>query len=176
MTFESSADRTDNATGSPLKRSARAARSPANRSRVGNGKALMAGADLRSADYREYRDIVADLVSHLGGDPSATQSAIIEEAAGLVFWCRRARLALVNGAEFDIGPYATATNALRRLLTDLGLERIAKDITPEVALRNHIARNHPRVAQDSPHDVAESDAIPDPNECASGFPIEEAAS
>jgi len=153
------------AIGSPLKRSARAAKSPANRSRVGNGKSLMAGADLRSADYREYRDIVADLVSHLGGDPSATQSAIIEEAAGLVFWCRRARLALVNGAEFDIGPYATATNALRRLLTDLGLQRVAKDITPDLHhyLASKPAAKPAAVAQDSPADADGPDVAFDAN-------------
>lgn len=162
------------ATGSPLKRSARAAKSPANRSRVGNGKALMAGADLRSADYREFRDIVSDLVAHLGGDPSATQSAIIEEAAGLVYWCRRARLALVNGAEFDIGSYSTATNALRRLLTDLGLHRVAKDITPD--LQRYLASKpdakSAAVTQDSPAAAGGSDAALDAAERTSDAPIE----
>lgn len=158
------------AAGSPLKRSARAAKSPANRSRVGNGKALMAGADLRSADYREFRDIVSDLVSHLGGDPSATQAAIIEEAAGLVFWCRRARLALVNGEQFDIGSYATATNALRRLLTDLGLPRVAKDITP--SLHDYIARNHAQTSQDSPAAPEGADAAPDASKQATAVSSE----
>jgi hypothetical protein len=73
---------------------------------------------------------VADLVEHMGSEPTAVQRAIIEEAAGLVVWCGSQRLALLTGAEFDVGKYTTATNALRRLLVDIGQERRLKDVTP----------------------------------------------
>src|SRR5262245_48194160 len=58
------------------------------RSAVANGTRLIAHADKNSAEYRQYRDIVLDLVGHLGGDATVTQRAVIEEAAGLIVWCR----------------------------------------------------------------------------------------
>jgi hypothetical protein len=114
------------------KRLATAVKQPFARSRVGNGKALIAGLDHRSSDYREYQDIVADLAAHLGSDPSVVELAIAEEAGGLIFWCRRARAALLTGQEFNAPAYCTATNSLRRLLQDIGQERRLKDVTPSL--------------------------------------------
>ena len=102
------------------------------RSRVGNGKVLIAGIDTHTREYREYRDVVADLVEHMGSAPTAVQRAIIEEAAGLIVWCRSQRLALLKGEQFEVGPYTTATNALRRLLEDIGQDRPLKDVTPDL--------------------------------------------
>ena len=109
------------------------------RSRVGNGKALLAGIDQRSLPYREYQDTVADLVSHLGGEPTAVELAIAEEAAGLIVWCRSARSALLKGEKFDVAAYTTGVNALRRLLADIGQERRLKDVTP--TLTEYLARS-----------------------------------
>jgi hypothetical protein len=36
---------------------------------------------------------------------------------------------MAKGTQLDVGPYTTAVNSLRRLLSDLGLQRIAKDAT-----------------------------------------------
>ena len=83
----------------PAKRQAAVRKQHFARSRVGNGKALLAGIDQRSLPYREYQDTVADLVVHMGGEPSAVEQAIIEEAAGLIVWCRSARVALLQGRE-----------------------------------------------------------------------------
>jgi hypothetical protein len=118
------------AEGMPTQRHADRKLKPVARSRVGNGKILLAGIDTHTAAYREYRDVVSDLVEHLGSTPSVVQRAICEEAAGLVVWCRRERLALLLGEEFNVGAYTTAANSLRRLLADIGQERRAKDITP----------------------------------------------
>jgi len=112
------------------KRRAIARKKPRARSRVGNGKALLAGIDQRSLPYREYQDTVADFVHHLGGDPSAVELAIAEEAAGLIVWCRLARLALLTGGKFDVAAYTTGVNALRRLLADIGQERRLHDVIP----------------------------------------------
>jgi hypothetical protein len=92
----------------------------------------MAGIDQRSLPYREYQDSVADLVSHMGETPTAAQQALIEEASGLIVWCRQARHALLTGGKFDVSTYCTATNSLRRLLADLGLERRLRDVTPDL--------------------------------------------
>lgn len=111
----------------------------ASRSAVANGTRLIAGVDKNSAEYRQYRDVVIDLVEHLGSDATVVQRAICEEAAGLIVWCRNARLALLQGdAAFNISSYTTATNALRRLLEDIGQTRRLRDITPD--LHAYLAR------------------------------------
>ncbi len=40
---------------------------------------------------------------------------------------------LATGEVLDVQTYTTAVNALRRLLGDLGLERVARDVTPPLA-------------------------------------------
>jgi hypothetical protein len=94
------------------------------RSRVANGKTLINGADKRRAPYREYRDLVSDLADQIGGKPTPIEFAAIEEAAGLIVWCRRARLAMLEGSPPDT--YPTGVNTLKRLLDRLGLRGAAR--------------------------------------------------
>ena len=105
---------------------------PQARSRVGNGSALLAGVDGRSATFRRYRDILASLVVDMGGDPSEAQMQIARRAAQLSTWCEEQDAAAANGQPFDIAAYTTASNSLRRLLGDLGLERTARNVTPTI--------------------------------------------
>jgi hypothetical protein len=103
---------------------------PSARSRVSNGKDLfLDGVDGRSVVARRYRDILAQLTSDIGGDPSEAQSIIIRRATQLAVWCEQAEAESAAGSPLNIGEYATATNTLRRLLLDLGLERRMRDIT-----------------------------------------------
>jgi hypothetical protein len=104
------------------------------RSRVGNGKVLLSGVNPHSVAYREFADVVCDLVEHMGSMPTVVQQAIIEEAAGLVIYCRTQRASLLRkDSDFNVQSYTTATNSLRRLLADIGQEMRLKDITPSVA-------------------------------------------
>ena len=89
--------------------------------------------DGRSAFARRYRDIYAQLVSDLGADPSEAQTIIARRACTLAVWCEQSEAGLASGVELDIGEFTTATNALRRLLADLGLERRMRDVTPSLA-------------------------------------------
>jgi hypothetical protein len=83
--------------------------------------------------YREYCDAVSDLVQHLGGEPTVVELAIAEEAAGLIVWCRKARIELLKDeGRFDLPSYTAAINALRRLLGDIGQERRLRDVTPSL--------------------------------------------
>jgi hypothetical protein len=103
---------------------------PTHRSRVSNGSStFLDGVDGRSVLARRYRDILAQLISDLGGDPSEAQSLICRRAATLAVWCEQAEAEMAAGGEIDIGEYGPAVNALRRLLADIGLERKAKDVT-----------------------------------------------
>ncbi|MDH3668010.1 MAG: hypothetical protein OEN23_13875 [Paracoccaceae bacterium] len=107
---------------------------PTARSRVTNRKqTFLPDVDGRTREARRYRDVYAGLVAHLGGENEITDAErhLAKRAASLVVWCEveEGKLAAENG-DFDIGPYVTGVNALRRILADLGLERRARDVTP----------------------------------------------
>ena len=126
----------------PAPRKAIASAKPAARSRVGNGRAILPDVDGRSSEMRRYRDILAQLVADMGGDPSEAQTIIARRAATLAVWCEGCEAAMANGGELDIAAFTTASNALRRLLADLGLERRVKDVTPTIT--EYMARKRPR--------------------------------
>ncbi|MFN3473841.1 MAG: hypothetical protein ACK4ZW_07325 [Blastomonas sp.] len=100
--------------------------------RKGTGSAVLVGVDGRSQMARRYREITASIESDLGGDLTEAQRHLIARSATLAIWCEAREAELANGAEFDAAAYATISNALRRLLSDLGLERRARDVTPRL--------------------------------------------
>ena len=108
-------------------------RQPANnRSAIGNRSRLFVDAvDGRSAIARRYRDLVAEHSSDMGGADGLSEAMrqMIRRAASLAVWCEAVECKLAEGEDIDISSYTTATNALRRVLVDLGLERRAKDVT-----------------------------------------------
>jgi hypothetical protein len=105
------------------------------RSGVTNGNSLfLEGVDGRSALAKRYRDILSQLISDLGGDhPSEAMSLIARRAATLAVWCEQREAEMASNKDINIGEFTTAINSLRRLLTDIGLERRAKDITPSLS-------------------------------------------
>jgi hypothetical protein len=68
----------------------------------------------------------------LGGDPSEAQSIIARRATTLAVWCEQTEAKAAAGEALNVTEFTTATNALRRLLNDLGLERRMRDITPTI--------------------------------------------
>jgi hypothetical protein len=106
---------------------------PEARTRVGNGSAVLSGVDGRSTVFRRYREILAALVSDMGGDPSEAQQQIARRAASLAIWCEQQDADAANGKAIDVGPYTTASNTLRRLLESLGLERRLRNVTPTLS-------------------------------------------
>ena len=105
--------------------------------RRGTGAIVLANVDGRSMMARRFREITAGIESDLGGDLTEAQRHIIARAATLACWCEERETELAQGQEFDASQYATVSNAMRRLLSDLGLERRARDVTPD--LRDYIA-------------------------------------
>lgn len=101
--------------------------------RKGTGAAMLLGVDGRSLMARRFREIVSGIESDLGGDLTEAQCQLVCRAATLAIWCEQREAELGEGGEFDAGAYATIANALRRLLSDLGLERRARDITPSLS-------------------------------------------
>ena len=101
---------------------------PTTRSRVSNGRELFLGeVDGRSREARRFRDVYAGLVAHLGGEDHASEVKrhLAKRASALIVWSE-----VEEAKTLDVQTYTTAVNALRRLLGDLGLERVARDVTP----------------------------------------------
>ena len=91
---------------------------------------MLSGVDGRSQLARRFREIVTGIESDLGGDLTEAQNQLVARSATLAIWCEEREGELATGAEFDAGQYATISNALRRILADLGLERRSRDVTP----------------------------------------------
>lgn len=105
---------------------------PQARTRVGNGSAVLQAPDGRSVEFRRYREILANLATDMGGDPTEAQEQIARRAAMLAIWCEQQDASAALGAPIDIAAYTTASNSLRRLLESLGLERKARNVTPTI--------------------------------------------
>ena len=88
----------------------------------------------------EFRNAIAD---DLGGEHALTamKRAIVHNAAVLGAMLENIATAYLAGEGADLALYATLANAQRRLLSDLGLERRAKDVTPDLGayLKNRAA-------------------------------------
>lgn len=106
---------------------------PQGATRIGTQGTILQGVDMRTNGGRRFKELCADLVQHLCDDATAPQLAIIRRAAALAVWCEQAEAGQARGDDLDIAAYSTASNTLRRLLTDLGLDRKARDITPSLA-------------------------------------------
>lgn len=91
--------------------------------------------DGRTLAAQRVRGVEAALVEDLGGDDavSTAQRALVRRSAVLaaILEDREARWA--TGEALDLEPYLAGANALRRLLTTIGLERRAKSVTPTVS-------------------------------------------
>jgi hypothetical protein len=83
------------------------------------------------------RDVLALLVEDMGGDAviSEAQRSIARRAAVMTTELERLELSFATAGEASpkaLGLYQTTANSLRRLLRDLGLKKVPKDITPRL--------------------------------------------
>ena len=99
---------------------------PEFRTRRGNGAVVLAGVDGRSTMARRFREITTGIEDDLGGDLTEAQRNILARAATLAVWAEEREAELARGEDFDAAQYATVANAMRRLLTDLGLHRASE--------------------------------------------------
>lgn len=75
-----------------------------------------------------------DLADDLGGWDrlSAMQRELVENTAVLGAMLRDASTRYVSGGYVDLPEFMALTNAQRRLLADLGLQRQLRDVTPDL--------------------------------------------
>ena len=107
------------------------------RSRITNGSALLPGVDGRSPWVRRCKDVIAAHLSDLGGEDntSAAERSIIRRASVLTVELERleARFALAEQASpEDLDLYQRTAGNLRRLLEAVGLQRRARNLTPNL--------------------------------------------
>lgn len=121
-----------------------AAIAPTARSRVTNARlsnrastaALWADVDGRSPWARRYRDLVALIADDMGGLEGMTELklSLIRRGAALTLECERLEARLAAGEHVDLDALGRASGHLRRIATDLGLDRVKRDKTPTLSL------------------------------------------
>jgi hypothetical protein len=119
----------------PADRPPTAGRAPALRSAVTNNRRhfLLRGGE-QSIIGRRHRDIFEAVVEDLGGPNhvSEAQRQLTRRAAQLSIEAEIMEAERAEGGELNVAEYVTLVNALARVLTRLGVERLPRDITPTV--------------------------------------------
>lgn len=87
--------------------------------------------DQRTSIGQELRHRHTSLCNDLGGASSLSyqQKALINRALFLEYWLEQQEQALANGADFDAGRHTQAVNALSGLMSKLGLQRVAREVS-----------------------------------------------
>jgi hypothetical protein len=124
---------------------------PKGRSRVTNArlrgritaKSLFCGEiDGRSIWARRYRDLVCSYVDDAGGIGAISElrHSLIRRIAALTVEAERLEVDLASGREVDVDLLARLSSHIRRIAETIGLDRVVKDITPDLA--DIIAQHH----------------------------------
>jgi hypothetical protein len=108
------------------------ARKPTQRSRVTNGNELLPDVDGRSPTARRYRDLCASIAQDLGGADhlSEAKSQLVRRFAALSVQAEIMEASLVDGRAIDISEYSQLTSTLVRVAARIGINRLARDVTP----------------------------------------------
>src|SRR6516225_8467909 len=111
------------------------------RSRVSNGKALFVEADGRGPWGRRFRDVLAEIVSDLGGADTLSegQRQIARRAATIAIACEKLEGEAAGGRDIDLVLYGMLCDRMGRAFDRLGLKRQAvKDVTPPPTLNAYL--------------------------------------
>ena len=106
--------------------------SKARATKLGLGSSdFLAEVDGRSLIARRFHEVSSALIHDLGGDAAVTeaQRQLVRRATALAVQAELMDVRLANGESFDLDLYSKAANTLNRILTTLGLRRLAKDVT-----------------------------------------------
>src|SRR5262244_1285988 len=111
------------------------------RSAVTKGKRLHVVQPGDTAWARRFRDVLAEIVSDLGGADllSEGQRQLARRCATISIACERLEGEAAAGEPIDLELYGRLTDRLGRALQRLGLERRPRDVTPSLA--EYLAQN-----------------------------------
>ena len=109
-------------------------RSVTNRSRISNGQEILPGVDQRLAIARRYRDLVAQIAIDQGGADrcSEVRMQLIRRFASGAVLAEELEARLARGEAVDIADHALLSSTLVRLAQRIGINRVAKDLTPSL--------------------------------------------
>jgi hypothetical protein len=111
-------------------------RSPRLRSKVSNGRTPFVEADGRGPWARRWRDVLAEIISDLGGHDgglSEGQRQLARRAATIAIACERMEGEAAAGHEIDLEEYGRLTDRLGRAFHRLGLKRQPRTTEPSLA-------------------------------------------
>src|SRR5262245_14101316 len=106
------------------------------RSAVTNGKRLHVVQPGDTAWARRFRDVLAEIISDLGGHDgglSEGQRRLARRCATIAIACERMEGEAAAGAAINLEEYGRLTDRLGRALQRIGLKRVPRDGTPSLA-------------------------------------------
>jgi hypothetical protein len=118
------------------------------RSRISNGHDVLPDVDGRSVIARRYRDIAnAIFVDQSGGADQCSEARkqLIRRFAAAAVLAEQMESRLANGEQINIQEHATLSSTLVRLAQRIGIDRVARDVTP--SLDEYLRQNYPSEPQ-----------------------------
>lgn len=102
----------------------------------------LADLDMRSRSSRLARGIIVGLINDLGGPSEVTvaQRQLIQRAAVLAAMLEHYETEWAANKTIPLADYMAVVNAQRRILLSLGLERRARNVTPNGTLADYIRK------------------------------------
>jgi hypothetical protein len=109
----------------------------------------LAKIDGRTKIAKLMRETRATLTAHVGGEPSATQRALIERVVWLTLKCSLtdAKIAAGTDTDYDSKSYLAWSNALRRALRDLVCSQPRQSSRPLPTCSVEVTRHDPRASR-----------------------------
>jgi hypothetical protein len=114
-------------------RTASEARPRRGRSAVTNGRRLHVVVPGDTKWSRRFRDILAEIISDMGGAGSGLSEAqrqLARRCATIAIACEKMEGEAAAGNEIDLVVYGMLTDRIGRCFSRLGLRRLARDVTP----------------------------------------------
>jgi hypothetical protein len=104
------------------------------RSRVSNGKDLLPNIDGRTFIARRYRDITRAVLLDQGGIEtiSEARAQLARRFAAASVLAEQLEARLVKGEEINIAEHALLVSSAVRIARQIGVNRIARDISPSL--------------------------------------------
>jgi hypothetical protein len=104
------------------------------RSRIGNGSALLPGIDGRSLLARRYGEISLAILIDQGGIEACSEARqqLIRRFSASAVLAEQMEAKLANGEQIDINEHAKLVSTMVRVAKRIGIDRIARNITPTI--------------------------------------------
>ncbi|MEJ0094213.1 MAG: hypothetical protein WDN46_12485 [Methylocella sp.] len=111
--------------------------------RSNGNRAFAVGGDGRTAWARRQRDVTELHISDIGGAEGASEAmlSLCRRAATIEVTLEQLEASMSEGKDVDYDLYNRLSGNLRRILESIGLQRVAKDVTPD--LKAYIASKYP---------------------------------